>query len=220
VQYLPNLLDWSPDGYPSDQVDPKEADDTVRGLAGLVVLGNAWESVDVFNALKVALELDTLDFGSLQDGGRNTLAYLAWLRCNELIDAGKGSMLPDAPKGQALKSLLRKPDLVEAEQLLGGAFKHLRAEANAWHAARTAFMTERLNYTEPPAPSLPAQSVPDVFHASLAARKRAALAIFIGIPTFAAAIVGFLQLNRSLKARRKKALLSKHPLADSGNGLS
>jgi hypothetical protein len=111
MPYLPNLLGWSPHGYSSDQVDPKKADDAVRGLAGLVVLGNAWESVDVFNALLVALHLDSLGYGQLPEGGRNTLAYLAWLRCNELIDAGKGSILTDAPKGQAIKSLLREPNL-------------------------------------------------------------------------------------------------------------
>ena len=81
----------------------------MRGLAGLVVLGNAWESVDIFHALNVALQRDSLGYARGRDGGRNTLAYFAWLRCRELIDAGKGSMLPDAPKGEALKALLPGP---------------------------------------------------------------------------------------------------------------
>ena len=49
-QCLPNILGWSFDGYRRPQTDPKEADDAVRGLAGLIVLGNAWESVDIFHA--------------------------------------------------------------------------------------------------------------------------------------------------------------------------
>jgi hypothetical protein len=54
--------------------------DAVQGLAGLIVLGNAWESVDIFHALARALQME----------GRSSLAYLAELRCGELIDAGKG----------------------------------------------------------------------------------------------------------------------------------
>ena len=97
---LPNLLGWSLEDVYGQQIDPKDADDAVRGLAGLIVLGNAWESVDVFHALGVALQADSLGFEKDREGGRNTLAYLAWLRCRELIDAGKGSMLPDAPEGR------------------------------------------------------------------------------------------------------------------------
>ena len=108
-QDLPNLLGWSFDDIYGQQTDPKEADDAVRGLAGLVVLGNAWESVDVFHALNVALQRDSVGYERGREGGRNTLAYLAWLRCRELIDAGKGSMLPDAPKGEALKAMLLGP---------------------------------------------------------------------------------------------------------------
>ena len=58
----PNLLGWSFDDIYGQQTDPKEADDAVRGLAGLVVLGNAWESVDIFHALNVALQRDSLGY--------------------------------------------------------------------------------------------------------------------------------------------------------------
>ena len=144
-QDLPNLLGWSFDDIYGQETDPKEADDAVRGLAGLIVLGNAWESVDIFHALNVALQRDSLGFERDREGGRNTLAYLAWLRCRELIDAGKGSMLPDAPKGEALKAMLRRARFRGwPTKLLDPAFVKLRAEADAWQAARTAFMTERL----------------------------------------------------------------------------
>ena len=177
---LPNLLGWSLEDVYGQKIDPKDADDAVRGLAGLIVLGNAWESVDVFHALGFALQADSLGFEKNREGGRNTLAYLAWLRCRELIDAGKGSMLPDAPKGDALKAMIRRARLrVWPTKLLDPAFVDLRAEADAWHAARTAFMMGRLNegrhpdtdphfwdgYTERPAPGLPATSDPQAYHA-------------------------------------------------------
>ena len=92
--YLPNLLGWSQDVF-HDLGDPKAADEAVRGFAGLIVLGNAWESVDIFHALNVALQHDWLGFAKNGgDEGRNSLAYFAYLRCHELIDAGKGRSFP------------------------------------------------------------------------------------------------------------------------------
>ena len=216
-QYLPNLLGWSIEDIYGELTDPQEADAAVRGLTGLVVLGNAWESVDIFHALNVALQRDSLDFERGREGGRNTLAYLAWLRCRELIDAGQGSLLPDAPKGEALKSLLRRPDFVKADVLLDSAYLKLRAEADAWHTARTAFMKTRLEegrhpdtdpdfwaeYTEQPAPGLPTRSVPDAYEAWEALQRRIALAVVIGVPVLAAGLVIGLLAARSARARRK-----------------
>jgi tetratricopeptide (TPR) repeat protein len=212
---LPNFLGWSPDDIYGQETDPKEADDAVRGLAGLVVLGNAWESVDVFNALDIALQRDSLGYERGREGGRNTLAYLAWLRCRELIDAGKGSMLPDAPRAEPLKAILPKPDFVMSEKLLDPAFVKLRAEADAWQAARTAFMIERLEagrhpdtdlhfwdgHTERPAPRLPATSVPDAYNAWLRMQQRIVLAVVLGLPTF---LIVWL-VGRAVRARRRKA---------------
>jgi hypothetical protein len=212
-QYLPNLLGWEPHPL-GDMADPELADGAVRGLAGLIVLGNAWESVDVFHALNVALQHDTLGFAKDRDGGRNTLAYLAWLRCRELIDAGKGTMLPGAPKGEALKAMLPRPRFVMAEKLLDPAFVKLRAQADAWQAARTAFMMERLKegrhpdsdphfwdgYTERPAPGLPATSVPDAYIARRKARERMGLLVVLGVPAF---LVVWL-VGRSMRTRRRK----------------
>lgn len=218
-QYLPNLLGWDSGDIYGQQTDPKEADAAARGLTGLVVLGNAWQSVDVFNALNVALQRDSLGYERGREGGRNTLAYLAWLRCRELIDEGKGSMLPGAPKGEALKSLLPRPDFVSAEVLLDSAFLKLRAEADAWQAARTAFMTSRLKeghhpdtdgsfwagYAEGPTPGLPRRSVPEAYNAWQASRRRTALSVFIGVPVLAAGLVIGRSVIRSAKARRRGA---------------
>lgn len=199
--------------------DPQQADDAVRGLAGLVALGNAWESVDVFHALNVALQHDTLGFARDRDGGRNNLAYFAWLRCRELIDVGQGSVLPDAPRGQALKAMLPRPDFMTAEVLLDPAYARLRAEADAWHAARTAFLLRRMQegrhpdtdpsfwdgYTEPPAPGLPRESVPHAYSARLARRRRFALMMVGGIPLLAVALVVGWRAIRSSKAQSRKA---------------
>ncbi len=234
LEDLPNILGWDI-GKIQDQPDPQQADAAVRGLAGLIVLGNAWESVDVFHALNAALRTDTLGFARDRDGGRNTLAYYPWLRCRELIDAGKNSMLPDAPKGESLKGMLRRPDFVQGELLLDPAFMKLRAEADAdaWHTARTAFMTRRLNeghhpdtdpsfwngYTERPAPELPTKSVPDVFEAGQASRLRMALLLVIGVPVLAAGSVAGTLAVRSAKARRRQALLMKHTSAERDGGI-
>ncbi|MGP0067868.1 MAG: hypothetical protein ACLQGP_30270 [Isosphaeraceae bacterium] len=228
---LPNLLGWSFDDIYGQDTDPKEADDAVRGLTGLIALGNAWESVDIFHALNVALQRDSLGFERGREGGRNTLAYIAWLRCQELIDAGKVSMLPDAPKGEALKPLLTRPDFVKADVLLDSEFRKLRAEADAWQAARTAFMTKRLNegqhpdtdpsfwdrYSERPAPSLPSRSVPDAYNAWMAWRQRMSLLVVFGVPGLAIAIAGLLSARS--KARRRKPRRRNDNPADLGDEL-
>lgn len=214
---LPNFLGWSFEDIYGVETDPQEAEDAVRGLAGLVVLGNAWESVDVFHALNVALQRDSVGFERGREGGRNTLAYLAWLRCRELIDEGKGSMLPGAPQGEALKAMLPRPDFVKADLLLDAAFRDLRDEADAWHEARTAFMMGRLaegrhpdvdptfwdGYEERPAPRLPSRSVPDSFNAWMKWRQRMALMVVIGVPVLAAGLIAGVSAARSAKARRK-----------------
>ena len=71
---LPNLLGWSLEDIVRQQIDPKDADDAVRGLSGLIVLGNAWESVNIFHASGVALQADSVGFEKNREGGRNTLA--------------------------------------------------------------------------------------------------------------------------------------------------
>lgn len=109
--------------------------DAVEGLSGLIVLGDAWESVDVYHALARAL----------QHEGHSSLAYLAHMRCEELIDAGKRSLHPGVPAGTELKEWLgadRHP--VQAKEALAEDYATLRAEADLRHRDRTAFMLARL----------------------------------------------------------------------------
>ncbi len=211
---LPNLLGWDVGDAYYKKIDSKEARDAVRGLAGLIVLGNAWESVNVYYALGVALMADSVGIAKGPEAGRNTLAYLACLRCRELIDAGKGSMLPGAPRGDLLKKMIRQPPWVSAGKLLDTEFVELRAEADAWQAARTAFMTGRLKqgrhpdtdthfwdgYVESPAPELPATTEPAANRFWRQARDRAVLVAVLGVPSF---LVVWL-VGRSVRAHRRK----------------
>ena len=183
---LPNLLGWSFGDIHGERTEPSEAEEAVHALAGLVILGNAWESVDVFHALNVALQRDSVGFERSRDGGRNTLAYFAWLRCCELIDDGKSSLYPGAPTGNDLKSVLPAPDFPSQNSLLENAFSDLRADAESWHVNRMAFMNGRLRagrhpdtdsrfwegYDEAPIPKLPSISLHEAYHANVNRRMR------------------------------------------------
>jgi tetratricopeptide (TPR) repeat protein len=118
-------------------------DKTLLGLAGLVVLGNAWESVDVFGALA----------GQLNKRGDAKVAYLAELRCRELIRAGKkslfeGAKLPESLHGSGKDYLVTPASRhwlgITNQDNVATKFNELRTEAESWQAARTAFMEARL----------------------------------------------------------------------------
>lgn len=195
-QPLPNLLGWSFGDMYGEITEPEEAAEAVRGLAGLIVLGNAWESVDIFHALNIALQRDSVGFSRGRDGGRNSLAYFAWLRCNELVDSGRGSLLPGAPTGNILKELLPQPGFVNGELLLDPAFKRLRGEAEEWHQARVSFLSRRLEEgrhpdTDPnfwegfiatPAPELPSISLPEAYDAWQGRRIMLVWCVIVGVP--------------------------------------
>ena len=169
---LPGFLD------PADPANSTDA--TIRGLSGLIALGNGWESVDIFNTLGQALH---------RDGQRNSVALLAALRAFELIDAGRRSLDPDAPTDPAMLKEQIKAGLYvghydkanermvvedsagpQDEGEIQRVFARLRAEADAWQKARLALMLPRLEagrhpdtdpdfwqgYVEAPPPSIPA----------------------------------------------------------------
>ena len=126
----------------------------ISGLSGIIVLGNAWESVDIFESLSRALANDK----------KSTLQYLAILRCRELIDAGKKSLHSNGKTGFALQQHLRidAQSLDSAKGLVTGTnldglmvneqnqaaietvYKRLRAEAENWQNTRTSYMMSRL----------------------------------------------------------------------------
>ena len=132
------------DGWPGVSYNNALADagypDAAEGFAGLVALGNAWKSFDVFHALAL----------SLQDRRDSSLAYLAWLRAEEILASGGGTLHPEMD--------LSDFDASEHPYHLDGSgqrpveafYKKARAEADAWHDARTAYITERLKQGQHP----------------------------------------------------------------------
>ncbi|XZE18304.1 hypothetical protein SH449x_003592 [Pirellulaceae bacterium SH449] len=194
---LPSFVDWPPGIYDTSFPDPEDVDEAMNGLMGLVVLGNAWESVDVFYALNLVLQVHSKGFAPNRTGGRNSLAYFAWLRCSELIEMGRGSLVPGAPAGRQLKDLLYRPDFVGAEFLLDPEYQRLRAEADLWQRERTEFMIRRLEtglhpdtapnfwegYTSRSAPSLSDESVPTVFERRQIFKRNIFLSLLLSIPT-------------------------------------
>jgi tetratricopeptide (TPR) repeat protein len=142
--------------------DPNAAAATTA-LAGLIVLGDAWPSVDVFNTLARSLELQ----------GHASVAYLAGLRARELALAGRRSLHPEfaaADPDLALR-LASFEHIVDADSLrtVERFFDAARAESDGWHAQRTAFVLRRLDegrhpdtdtdfwsgYSSPPPPTPP-----------------------------------------------------------------
>ncbi|MGC4045616.1 MAG: hypothetical protein QM758_17635 [Armatimonas sp.] len=112
-----------------------------QGLSGLIVLGAAWESVDITDALA----------GSLSDQGLGKLALIAQHRRDELLDAGRHSIMypmESEGEGKTERSLLDSgaygpygaptvPEGVKAK------FTELRKEADAWQKERLAYMEAR-----------------------------------------------------------------------------
>ena len=110
--------------------------ETVTGLTGLIALGNAWESVDIFYSLS-----QRLDFR------QSHIANLAKLRCAELIDEGHGSIIPGSPQGDALKKALKldqSSSHTADYQSDRQDYVRLRSEAEQWQKQRTAYMMTRL----------------------------------------------------------------------------
>jgi hypothetical protein len=101
----------------------------VEGLTGLVVLGNAWESVDTFHALSHALG----------DERENSLGHFAGERQRELVSSGRQSLL-----GRRLADF--KPMIEEEARVkhIEKEFLRLRQEADAWHESRQAYMLQLL----------------------------------------------------------------------------
>ena len=131
----PGLLgfeDWTSQtiaAVSSDEIDP-ELELAIEGLAGLIVLGAAWESPDIHLALSRALNAS----------GQSTLAWMARLRTVELIDSGKRFYQPTTIPIEDLRSALLDESLMitRHDASVAQVFTTKRAEADAWRAARQA----------------------------------------------------------------------------------
>ena len=135
------LADWM---YDRTQENPSQA---TQGLSGLIVLGAAWQSVDVFQALA----------SSLNTENGLTLSYLASLRTQELLKEGSNSLASKAMISTMIDHDLTTPlsrDGMrinkENQKTLRELFPKLRAEADSWAAARNAYMLSRLEKGDHP----------------------------------------------------------------------
>ncbi len=108
---------------------------STKALCGLIMLGSAWESVDVFDALGHSLSYPR----------EEQLSYLTNLRCRELIEQGHGSLVPGAPKGEDLVRAMHLDMTYHARQGEDERlYRRLRAEADNWQKKRTDYMMARL----------------------------------------------------------------------------
>lgn len=110
-----------------------------EGLAGLVALGNAWNSFDVFFSLG----------GALQGGGDSSIAALAWFRAEEIANDGGRSLHPEYDASGFEADRYARAHLSSAAPL-ERFYKEARAEADARHATRTAYITTRLKQGQHP----------------------------------------------------------------------
>jgi hypothetical protein len=158
------ILDGCKDSFGKFMLDTKNegardtrklaASKAAEGLSGLIALGTAWESVDIFMALR----------SSLVRMDNNKVAYLARLRIEELLKNGKKSLGEEELKPYS--NIFDGP--VTGRETLDAQYKMLRSDAEAWHTERTDYMMKRLEtgkhpdtdpnfwseYKERPKPSL------------------------------------------------------------------
>ncbi len=115
------------------KVDLKERDieDAVEGISGLITLGNAWESPDVFLSLQFALQLV----------GDSHLAELARLRREELENLGHRSLYP-RPQDFPFPDVPSLEDSKPSKKY----FRVLRSESNRWQHARAEY--QRLEFSK------------------------------------------------------------------------
>ncbi len=136
-----NTKDKWEDGE-SEVVNTSRIQAAATGLSGLIVLGAAWQSVDVFEALA----------SSLNTKNGITLSHLALLRTQELLNENRKSLSPQQVNSSEIASRLgalfssdyqsglNDKNIKTLDQL----FPKLRAEAETWNSARQNYMLTRL----------------------------------------------------------------------------
>ncbi len=106
----------------------------VEGLVGLIVLGAAWESPDLFQALSQTLALRDL-----------SLALFARLRMIESFEAGRTSIDPRVKSEDDVMPLLSRFKDKTQYSRIEADFATLRAAADAWQEKRTRYMEARFD---------------------------------------------------------------------------
>jgi hypothetical protein len=182
-------------GKLNDGSSPKAVDIPMT-LAGLIMLGGAWESPDV-----------ALAVGVTSGGTKVGIAELAYDRYKELVSLGRKPFDKDLSDAEvdALKAYTTSPS-EQGDRSTDVRFKALRKEADAWHADKERYMLSRLNsgrhpdtdptfwndWKEPQLPEVPITkpTTPDWEFKLL----------FSGVPTV---ILGLAVLERLIRHRRK-----------------
>ena len=130
------FLGIQPTFGPTKELKVKGFEDASTGVGGLVVLGSAWESVDIFYALCV---IHTWR-------GEHSISALAGFRVCELLEAGRKSLRLDST---LTKELAGQPlfnpgaSVVEHGAKDLAFYKAARKEADEWQKARHAYMETR-----------------------------------------------------------------------------
>ncbi|MGB0991882.1 MAG: hypothetical protein ACPG32_05375 [Akkermansiaceae bacterium] len=107
--------------------------EAAEGLAGLIRLGAAWRSIDVYTALVEVY----------QEQNRASLAYIAQLRVNELAGSGLKSAHYNPKTAQEVMSYVGKSTPRKTKPLEEWYGK-ARAAANDRHVARTSYMQKKM----------------------------------------------------------------------------
>jgi tetratricopeptide (TPR) repeat protein len=109
-----------------------DRDRQIEGLAGLIRLGNAWQSPDVHDAIAFLCLLTH----------REPVLHFAAHRSSELVGGGA------KPIGELN---FNQPNASDPEDVeVASEFKRLRTEADQWHADRQSFMLARLKIGKHP----------------------------------------------------------------------
>jgi hypothetical protein len=162
-----------------------ELKDAESGLAGLIHLGSAWESIDVFDALASVVQAD----------GASSLALLAEMRIQEIEGEGHQSLHPSP-----VHSRRTHGEYVQSALQLGEWYKKTRELAKERETAWIAYQTKRFDqgmhpdtdpdfwkeWKDPKFPELPrspmtTEEKATVFVAVVAGLIITAIGIFIGL---------------------------------------
>lgn len=120
-------------------------DDIVDGFAGLIALGNAWESIDIYYALSLALNSQN----------HTSLYLLAQYRIVELVQDGKRSLSPDFDyntNGQNYSSgeIFAEIQGDYPQKLSKTYYPNAREEADGWVQRRNEYALEQLQRGDHP----------------------------------------------------------------------
>ncbi len=125
-------LGTKPEGRYQIQLNSSpESTDSVLGYSGLITLGAAWQSYDIFHALLHAL----------RDDGRHAVAHLTLLRLRELEANGNTSLVAKFNSIIEPRSLL----LPRSKKHVQKFYLKARKEAQHWQANRLGYMESQFD---------------------------------------------------------------------------